>query len=512
MKKLNLLFVSMMALLAVSCSETGTGSSDDANDNANSYDGAGLYFPSENTSYYSFESDAVVTEFSVTIARTGETDEAKDYDIVVTDTASLFTVGPLSFEIGATEATVKVTYNGKEDDIRYGLILSVEADANEYSENAYVMSFSAARETWKAYVGPNGETTGIWCDEFMGVYFVSSYHYPEKEIEVEYTDAYPGWYRIKNIYDREYLTAILGFDPDDSTSGYNVIYEASDSNPVYTYIDATDPDKVYFPMQSIGVIVNESDEGHIYIGSIVSENGITGSTYGTLVDGYFNFPASTLFVYLELAPDYLYYGNEDGEFYVTLPGGSIPADPNAKPIANGEYSVACMYGQTSGTTNFTLTSNPTNTSKFTITGLFDLDATDDVVFNCTLDTSNHQLKVTPDVGFLNGYAYVDPATEAEAYVFLGDGDSGDDAWTINLKIDGDNYVPVDFNCVAELAIASLTTYYITDSAAYINSGSAITYEGASTSSVAAAPARSIFASSVTAKMIGSTSKKINFNR
>ena len=101
-----------------------------------------------------------------------------------------------------------------------------------------------------------------------------------------------------------------------SSMGGNCVYQS------YTYVDATDPDKVWIPTFKCGLILH-SDYGEVSIGSYVVENAddfgasIT-SVYGKLKDGVIEFPSGSLQMKLERLG--WYSGNASGNHRIILPG------------------------------------------------------------------------------------------------------------------------------------------------------------------------------------------------
>lgn len=85
----------------------------------------------------------------------------------------------------------------------------------------------------------------------------------------------------------------------------NCMYES------YTYVDATDPDKVWIPTFKTGLTLH-SDYGEISVGSSIS------SVYGTLRDGVISFPSGALQMKLELMG--WYSANSTGKHRIILPG------------------------------------------------------------------------------------------------------------------------------------------------------------------------------------------------
>jgi len=116
------------------------------------------------------------------------------------------------------------------------------------------------------------------------------------EIDIEESDAQPGYYRILPYTDGTPIATMLG--------------RADTSN--YFYLNATDPTKVY----------NDGDwtcYGAFTFSQTVTENGWEAANYGTLTDGVITFPAQSFYYNQNgWSP-----ANRDGEFKIALPGAVV---------------------------------------------------------------------------------------------------------------------------------------------------------------------------------------------
>ena len=120
-------------------------------------------------------------------------------------------------------------------------------------------------------------------------------------VDIEESDARKGVYRIKNLFSQDNIVQLLGGIPTD------MIFAAGDT---YIEIDASDPEKVFFPYQSVGFgISGFVDE--IYIATLTDK-------LGKLEDGTITFPQNGLVLCNASSP--MYYANQEGKMRITLPG------------------------------------------------------------------------------------------------------------------------------------------------------------------------------------------------
>ena len=120
-------------------------------------------------------------------------------------------------------------------------------------------------------------------------------------VDIEESDARKGVYRIKNLFSQDNIVQLLGGIPTD------MLFAAGDT---YIEIDATDPEKVFFPYQSVGFgISGFVDE--LYIATLQEKE-------GTLEDDIITFPQNGLVLCDASTP--LYYANQEGKMRITLPG------------------------------------------------------------------------------------------------------------------------------------------------------------------------------------------------
>jgi hypothetical protein len=133
----------------------------------------------------------------------------------------------------------------------------------------------------------------------------------ERSIVLQERDDMPGFYRTFDVYNADYLGAMFASNVSSLCVAQN-----------YTYIDATNPEKVWIPTFETGVIMH-SDYGMMSVASYVAENSddfdpSIASVYGTLKEGVIEFPYGSLQMKLERMG--WYQTNSSGLHRIILPG------------------------------------------------------------------------------------------------------------------------------------------------------------------------------------------------
>ena len=295
-------------LLTASCVKEMTAELGDP-DNKDCY---GIYFPSqkgtgdlqvgpEDSKRLTFKVRRTNTRGKVTVPVTVESDHP-----------GIFSATEIVFEEDSPTADVEIYFPSIKLGTKYNCTLKVEGDeyVSSYSQNATHLSFSVTCVKWNKLVGDNGETTGLWRDGIFPEWFSVAQPNLEKSVVIEERDDVPGYYRIFDVYDAGYMTNMFGMNAS------SICLEQH-----YTYIDATDPEKVWIPTFKTGIVMS-ADYGEMSIGSYVAENEdfdpSIASIYGTLENGVISFPANAL--QLHMAVLGWYPSNSYGLHRIILPG------------------------------------------------------------------------------------------------------------------------------------------------------------------------------------------------
>lgn len=312
----------------------------------NSY---GVYFPSQDNSgdVELDPADDTVLEFK---AMRRKTDDAIIVPVEVTSSEEgLFQVSEIKFEKGQPETTFTVRFDGAEIAKTYScsLLITDKRFAYNYGEYANGISFSVIRVQWNLVKGTNGETKGKWRDEFFTTMMSegNGIDNAEKEVEIWERADKKGYYRIKNIYDKEYLFKILG------KSYSNVVPR---EGTTWTIIDATNKDKVWFPVQPAGWEFhadNVGDNGQFVILSFCQENfpDVASATmYGKIENGILTFPTGAVWFSLpSIWKDLSYYTKNTEMTRLMFPGAKdydYSVAFTSAPPADGKVNITAKLG------------------------------------------------------------------------------------------------------------------------------------------------------------------------
>ena len=271
----------------------------------------GVYFPTQSgVGDLQIEPDDPTT-LTYLVRRTNSRGEIR-VPVAIKSNYPIFSVDEIVFEDGSPVAEVVVHFPTAKIATTYECTLIIQGDeyVSKYSANPSHLSFSVTRVKWNDVVGPNGETTGRWRDGIFPEWFSVTYPNLERTITLQERDDMPGYYRTFDVYSVDYLSSM-----------FNANMSSICVSQHYTYIDATDPSKVWIPTFQTGAIFSPS-YGMTSVGSYVAENEdfdpSIASVYGTLKDGVIEFPYGSL--QMKLASLGWYSTNSAGLHRIILPG------------------------------------------------------------------------------------------------------------------------------------------------------------------------------------------------
>lgn len=297
-------------------------------------DSYGVYFETLSAARKSVEFDpAEKAELTFKAFRTSENDEIT-VPIVMSATAAgvdaseIFTASEITFKEGATETEFTVSFPKAELGTTYTCSVSCEDEnyVKVYSQNPTSFSFSVTRVKWNLVVGPNKEEYGSWKDDILSSAFSLSAKYcVNDKIQIYEREDKKGYYRIQDVYNPYMLAKFWNNQYPDSE------FEENCTPGTYSYIDATNPDKVWLPVQTTGATIGS--DGYIEFASFCSENGFSGnSMYGTMEKGVIKFPVQGVGINFTVTGGW-YYGNSSGNLVIVLPG-----------CKDNDYSLAVQTG------------------------------------------------------------------------------------------------------------------------------------------------------------------------
>lgn len=278
-------------------------------DNENCY---GVYFPTQKgLGDLQIEPDDPTT-LKFIVRRTNSRGEIR-VPVSISSNYPVFTVDEIVFKDGSPVSELVVHFPSAKIAVTYDCTLRVEGDefVSKYSSNPSHINFSVTRVKWNDVIGPNGETTGRWRDGIFPEWFAVTYPNLERSIVLQERDDMPGYYRTFDVYSLDYLGEMFASNMSNICVSQH-----------YTYIDATNPEKVWIPTFQTGAIFSPS-YGMTSIGSYVVENSndfdaSIASVYGTLKEGIIEFPYGSLQMKLEMMG--WYPTNSAGLHRIILPG------------------------------------------------------------------------------------------------------------------------------------------------------------------------------------------------
>ena len=278
-------------------------------DNENCY---GVYFPTQKgLGDLQIEPDDPTT-LKFIVRRTNSRGEIR-VPVSISSNYPVFTVDEIVFEDGSPVSELVVHFPSAKIAVTYDCTLRVEGDefVSKYSSNPSHINFSVTRVKWNDVIGPNGETTGRWRDGIFPEWFAVTYPNLERSIVLQERDDMPGYYRTYDVYSLDYLGEMFASNMSNICVSQH-----------YTYIDATNPEKVWIPTFQTGAIFSPS-YGMTSVGSYVVENSndfdaSIASVYGTLKEGIIEFPYGSLQMKLEMMG--WYPTNSAGLHRIILPG------------------------------------------------------------------------------------------------------------------------------------------------------------------------------------------------
>ena len=278
------------------------------------------------------EADVAFNVEAYTVVK-DETYTDTSYCEVLERAEDIFEFGEIYFKEGQRETTLKVWFDDIEIGKKYTCHMSITDPlyVSQYADNASSVTFTVQMFDWKK-IGK-----AIYRDALFSDMFMWDGRYLETEVNVyERTDAAgKGYYKLENVYSAEYIARLVegeeafNEDPTGLTNDYR-----SYINNASIIVNATNPDKVYIPIQKTGF--SDPSMGDIMIASDVTEvwGAASNLLYGTLSeDKVITFPKNGLLISLG---QYFYFSNSSGKTRIVLPGGK--AEDYVLELSAGEIN------------------------------------------------------------------------------------------------------------------------------------------------------------------------------
>lgn len=300
----------LVAGVMYGCTAEYTDYTPGAPDDENNY---GVYFPRQ-SSATSLELEANDPQKNVTyrIRRT-LTEGAITVPVrVEASEENIFIVPPIRFADGERDAEFTVQFPRIESGKEYTLTLTIDDPqyVSTYSGNDTSLTLSVVCANWERL------GVGKWRDDILSsVYINVPNAYAEVDVEIYERKDMPGLYRM-NVFNQDYVRTLFGGSSAEDAPGTNTI------------IDATDPDKVWFPRQDTKMMLS-SEHGSIIIASNVDKifsMDESASQYGKLDEnGVITFPIQGVLAQLSnIHSNEEWIGaNASGKLRIMLPGARL---------------------------------------------------------------------------------------------------------------------------------------------------------------------------------------------
>lgn len=328
---LNCISVMIASLVLSSCAQELVAEQGTPNDP----DCYGIYFPSQDGTGDIQIDPSDPKTLTFTVRRINTRGAVTVPVTIVSEHEGIFSTQELYFEEDAPTAELSVYFPTVKMGVKYDCTIKIEGDeyVSQYSQNPSHISFSVTCVKW------NKLGTGRWRDGVFAEWFNLANPNLERSIDIYERDDLPGYYRLYDVYGTEFMTNMFGMNAS------SVCIEKN-----YTYIDATDPEKVWIPTFKTGVVLN-AEYGEMSIASYVTENkefdASISPVYGTLKDGVITFPTNSIQLHFALLG--WYPTNTYGLHRVILPGyraldHSLEVTPGITG-ENGELPIDIKMGQ-----------------------------------------------------------------------------------------------------------------------------------------------------------------------
>ena len=309
----------LLALLVLAGCEDDVNYTQGTAENPDCY---GVYFPKKQATRTDLEFEpGTQTEATYTVKRRNTVDPIVVPVVVKSNVEDIFVVEPIAFDAGEDETTFTISFPGAQMGTTYTCDINIEDPryASIYGADKVNLSISLVLAKWELVTDEKtGETKGRYRDDILGNFASidnpNANPNPEIELEIYERSDKKGYYRMK-AYTPELMNIFAGGQVNH------------ENRNVWTYVDASDPNKVYYPYQSTGLTLF-ADMGEWYIASQTPENFAmdeSAGQYGTLKNGVITFPAQGI-VLEPSEGEYagkFFYANANGLQRIMLPGARV---------------------------------------------------------------------------------------------------------------------------------------------------------------------------------------------
>ena len=208
MKRYILYIIAALAsLLALSCTQEEIASVGEQGDP----DCYGVYFPAQDGTGDIQIDPEDARHFTFKVNRTKATEAITVPVNIISEDSGIFTVSELNFAEDERTSEVSVYFPTAQLGKTYECTLIIDDPkyASAYSSVSNHISFSVTRVKWNRVLGPNGETTGLYRDAVLRDWFMLQNPDYEKPVTIEERDDRPGYYRIYDVYDENFIGTLF---------------------------------------------------------------------------------------------------------------------------------------------------------------------------------------------------------------------------------------------------------------------------------------------------------------
>lgn len=223
------------------------------------------------------------------------------------DEEGVFQVEKVEFEDGQKVTESRIIFNASKAETgkKYTCTVKITDEhlASNYTNRYNALSFEVVMVAWnQIFGGENGEIKeGYFRDDIVGTSYLNEL--VEAKVKIEEREDIKGIYRIINPY--------VGITPQWSEN-----WDDIETRPASLIINATDPNKVFIPMQKLGVQVNRKD-GFLMAGTF-------DDAYGTMKNGIIKFPPKSIFLTFVNHKENKIPVNKNSGTRILLPGAFEP--------------------------------------------------------------------------------------------------------------------------------------------------------------------------------------------
>lgn len=291
--------------------------------------------------------EALIVPYELVVYRIAETMEEGDTTYVQSQVfdQNKFKKGTLAFNTNQKVSTLRIDFDGIPTGQKFYCTLNITDPkyASIYASQLTSISFSVMMFEWNKI---NGKA--IYRDGAMYDLFNTGGDAPMLEndqVEVYERKDKKHYYRFKGVYSASYIARIAEGEEkyQKNKAELDAMYGSVIDSDAYIYLDATNPDKVYFPAQKTGF--SDPSIGDILIASDVPEVFVAGSNnlYGKRSeDGVITFPKNGVLIGMQGG---YYFTNSTGKHRIVLPGSSVKdyeMSVNASEI-NSEHKIPVTF-------------------------------------------------------------------------------------------------------------------------------------------------------------------------